>query len=89
MHTIYKYALQPLREQTISMPDSATILTVQMQGDTITLWAEVHDDNRPENRTFEVFGTGWHITPLECEREYIGTVQDRSGLVWHIYERVK
>lgn len=89
MHTVYKYPLQPLREQTISMPDSAKILIAQMQGTTITLWAEVFDDNRPEERTFEVFGTGWHIEPPDRNREYVATVQDPRGLVWHIYEWVK
>lgn len=71
------------------MPDSAKILTAQMQGDTITLWAEVFDENRAEERTFEIFGTGWHITPPDRNREYVATVQAPGGLVWHIYEWVK
>jgi hypothetical protein len=40
------------------MPAGASILTVQVQNKTITLWALVNTKNSESLRTFEIFGTG-------------------------------
>lgn len=71
--------------QKIEMPQGAIIRTVQMQGETITLWAECKngEDVETEKRDIEVYGTGRNIG--EHDVEYIGTVQER-GYVWHVYE---
>lgn len=72
--------------QTVQMPTGAQILTAQMQGQTICLWALV--DCEPElpkqNREIEIIGTGTII--IEAPRHYIATVQCGQW-VWHLFER--
>lgn len=70
------------------MPAGAQILTIQMQGNTITLWAQVNEAVAQEPRHVEIFGTGWAIGPMPENLKYLSTVQDASGFVWHIYERI-
>ena len=86
---IYKYPLEKIGELVIAMPDSAQILTCQMQGNELCLWALVHELNRPEDRTLEVVPTGHTMPFFEGQREYIGTVQMAGGaLVYHVFEKV-
>lgn len=86
--TIWKYELTVAEYQTVEMPVDAEILTVQMQGDVLCLWALVSPDAELAPRSIEVFGTGH---PIEYSagnyRRYIGTVQMHGGsLVWHVFE---
>lgn len=85
--TIYKYPIEITDCQKVRMPFNAEILTAQMQGDTLCLWANVEEHASLEERTIEVFGTGH---PMSYEnRRYIGTTQMHGGaLVWHVFERV-
>lgn len=86
--TVWKFTLGP--RQTLSsdayveMPGGAKILTCQMQGDTIVLYAKVDPDTPPEIRMFQVIGTGQEI-PEELDHEYVGTVQ-YGPLVFHVFE---
>lgn len=83
--TIHKYPLSPVSTQTIELPAGATILTVQMQRNTPTLWALVDPAAAKVHRTFAIYGTGYSI---EGEPgAYIGTVQDEAGFVWHVFEK--
>ncbi len=67
MKSIYKYPLQVDGEQILLIPAGAKILTVQMQGSTPCLWAEVkiNDDANLraglEQRKIKMFGTGHDI----------------------------
>lgn len=81
--TIYKYALQTTRTQTIRMPADGRILAVQIQNDAPYIWVECDPDFiTVSNRTFAVVGTG-HDVPEDGA--YIGTWQI-AGFVWHLYE---
>lgn len=84
MKTIHKYKPNFVGE--ISVPEGAKILTAQLQGTAIVLWAEVETDNFNEDRTFIVVGTGWSLDDEPTERTYIATVQEPSGYVWHVFE---
>jgi hypothetical protein len=85
MKTIWKFPLAGGQQKhRISMPKGAKVLTAQLQNNDITLWAEVNDNKEKETRVFEVYGTGHEMN--EYDLDYIGTVQDNSGLVWHVYE---
>ena len=67
-------------------PINAEILTAQMQGDTLCLWAKVEEGNSTEERTIEVFGTGHPMS--DDDRRYIGTTQAHGGVMcWHVFER--
>lgn len=87
--TIYKYPLKIEDTQKVNLPINAEILTAQTQGDTLCLWAQVHEGNTSmEERTIEVFGTG-HAMRDDYARRYIGTAKQFGGaLVWHVFERV-
>jgi hypothetical protein len=84
MILIYKYT--PDRLGKISIPMKAKILTAQMQGTDIVIWAEVDTDNFNEDRRFTIVGTGWDLGEEPSERTYVATVQEPSGYVWHIFE---
>jgi len=95
MKSIWKFPLKITDMQEVRMPEGAKILTVQIQGETPTLWAEVDTDGVPEERLIEIVGTGnpmaydmGNVLALEVvERNYIATIQERV-FVWHIYERL-
>ena len=83
--TIHKYPIAtPLAG--IAAPRGWRVLTVQMQDDVPTIWAEVNPDAVWDTHLIEVVGTG-HPLPDE-PRTYLGTVQ-RGPLVWHVYEVVR
>ncbi len=83
---IYKYPLEMVDTQIVAMPEGAQIISVQMQGDTLCLWAIV--DIEPElpvtNRQIEIIGTGNLF--MQTNRLYIATAQC-GPLVWHVFER--
>lgn len=85
MRTIHKYQLRDIGVNVVAMPPDSVILTAQMQNNIPTLWALVDTDAKPwEQRTFFVIGTGMEMPP--GSGDYIGTVQEYNGLVWHVFE---
>jgi hypothetical protein len=83
MECIWKYALHD-RECMILMPQDARVLTVQMQGETLCLWARVAPQAPQEPRYFVVLPTGLFAEDI-AQQAYLGTVQQR-GSVWHVFE---
>lgn len=74
-------------EQTVRMPRGADILTAQMQGGELVIWAKVYPDHTLEDRVIETFGTGAEMPALKPgqQRIYIGTFQ-MDWFVGHIFE---
>lgn len=88
MKTIYKYPLEITDMQLVQMPSCSNILCVQLQGDSLCLWAEVCTDEPTRGYTIEIIGTGNPMMPIGfVTRRYISTVQ-QGPLVWHIFERI-
>jgi len=90
VRTIWKFVLNP-NDLKLRIPAGAKILTAREQGDAVCIWAEVNPTAEPEERMFEVFGTG-HDMPFEpsVERTYIGTAMLNGGaLVFHVYEKTQ
>lgn len=86
MKAIWKYPLDVIGLQRIEMPAKAEILTVQMQGDTICLWALVEPSNDKTKRGIFIIGTGHSVGVDELGR-YVGTFQINGGaLVFHVFE---
>lgn len=86
MKKIYKYQLEDTDKQEIIMPKGAEILSCQVQREAITIWAVVDLNNKPEKRTFRIYGTGFDIN-YDHHHKFIGTVQQNHGmLVWHVFE---
>jgi hypothetical protein len=87
MKSIFKYPIQIMDVQKVTMPFESKILCAQMQRDQLCLWAEVAPDSPLHPRTIEIFGTGHAMD--DSSRIYIGTVQMiGGGLIWHVYERL-
>jgi hypothetical protein len=88
MRSIFKYPIQITDVQTLSMPEAAEILTVQIQDGVPCLWAIVDTQVVNQERVIEVFGTGRPLhQDMGISRVYIGTVQERP-FVWHVFERI-
>lgn len=96
MKTIHKYRL-PL-DTTLeidgigvtasdhSIPVDAKLLSVQVQQESIMLWALVDPAKQTIRRTFAIFGTD-HPIPDSISVDHVGTVQMVGGrLIWHIFE---
>lgn len=83
MKEIWKFEIPPIMRGNFDMPMGAEILTVNEQHGGIHIWAIVDPSAPPENRIFQVYGTGH---PMKDEkRKYIGTAFT-GDLVWHVFE---
>lgn len=63
------------------------ILTVQLQNGWPHVWYEVSDKEWVRDREIKIIaiGTGWELSDKGTYWNYIGTVQDIDGYVWHYY----
>lgn len=87
MKTIWKFPLPVTDFQKIEMPKGAEVLSAQVQGVSLCLWAMVDPEAETELRGFWIIGTGH---PIEHEKNlgrFIGTTQMYNGsLIWHVFE---
>ena len=84
MEVIYKYPLQIMSGiQTVELPDKSKLLSAQMQGSSLCLWARVNPKFAKINRHFRVIGTGQEFNSVGLE--YVATIQD-APFVWHLFE---
>lgn len=81
---IWKYQLRSGANE-VEMPASAKILTAQMQGEQLVLWALVNPKREKVGRFIFVYGTG---EPLPVEPgEYVASVQTHGGaFIWHVVD---
>ena len=86
---IYKYKLDLIGHQVITMPVGARVLHVDCQRGDLCVWVLVNPDPRmgKEDRTFRIFGTGHVITGI-TGLTYLGTVIIEP-YVWHVFEPSK
>ena len=85
MKTIYKYALETMDAQRLTMRAGAEILCIQVQRGCPMIWASVDPQASFEQRTFRTYGTGFKIP--DNPGRYIGTYQlDGGDFVWHVFE---
>jgi len=80
---IHKYKLHAGGENIINMPKGAKILCVQLQGDSLCLWAEVSLHKPIVQRTVVAYCTGETLSTED--KKYISTVQD-GWFVVHFYD---
>lgn len=69
----------------IFIPSGARLLYVGHQHNENYLWALVDPDNPPEPVSLVRMGTGGKINNSDLLGEYLGTVQNDNGLVWHFF----
>lgn len=81
--TIWKFPLPVSASFTLTLPNGAVVLNVQMQGSTPCLWALVDPLAAGEERRFQIIGTGHpeHTDGMI----YCGTFQ-AGGFVGHVFE---
>ena len=85
MKKIYKYEL-PIGGHTITIDDPIEkVLSIQLQYGGPTMWAMIDFDLPNKSTHIISVGTGWEITA--GVDEYIGTVQDEQGFVWHYFSQ--
>ena len=85
MKRIFKYRLELVPDQTITMVAGAHILTLQVQGKDACMWALCPAiAERTEQRRFRIVATGEPIE--EFRGSYIGTFQPTPILVFHVFE---
>ena len=84
--SIWKYTLKVTDFQPVSMPVGAEILSCQVQGGVLCLWALV-DPLRPSRpRHISIYGTG-HPISRKQQLRHIDTFQLHGGsLVFHVFE---
>lgn len=81
---VWKYEMPaPGNFSNIEIPAGAIPLAVQMQGSSICLWCEVDPTAAMSLAEFTTVGTGWAIPG----GKHVGTVQDGTGFVWHVYQQ--
>ena len=88
MMTIHKYTLEIADEQVVRVRHGARVLSVGEQHDVLVFWAEVDTEKPPAPLSFSIRGTGHPlglIGSLGASARFVGTVQTRRGLVWHVY----
>ena len=93
MKQILKFKLEIISEQIIDVPQSAKILTVQIQNGIPVLWIIVKDGIVPyckRQRKIVTYGTGHTLPerydePKYWKRKYIGTYQ-KGDFVGHVFE---
>ena len=83
MKTIYKYPIEITDEQTVSIPIGAQVLSAQMQGTQLCIWAMVDSTNFNCNRRVRIFGTG-NPVELDSNWKFVDSVQERI-FVWHVF----
>lgn len=85
-NVIYKYSVVNRGVSNLMvLPAKAKILTIQTQGDTINLWAQVNPEvQETETRFIKRIATGQEFE-LHNEQTYISTVQE-GPFVWHYFE---
>jgi len=86
--TIWKYPLRVVDSQSVVMPRDAEILCVNVQGESLCVWAEVVPEGCREHRHFEIRDTGQPIDPA-MDKKYLGTGFLADGLVVHVFEKTR
>jgi hypothetical protein len=82
MKQIWKFPLEVIGFQSVSMPAGAEIISCQVQNGQICVWAIC--DTRAEKvyRGFGVYGTGHEFDSFS--EHFLGTVQ-MGSLVFHVF----
>lgn len=86
MRTIWKYPV-PVQDRTVlRVPSDFDPLTVQVQGQSLCLWAAVDSDLPLAEVEVRVLGTGYPVPEDLGGEYYVGSVQD-GVFVWHVFCR--
>jgi hypothetical protein len=86
MSVIWKYPLAIVDEQTIEIPEVASVLTVMAQHGQPCLWLHVDPTQPTYRQRIHIYGTGNPIPETRDSEFYIGSVITHDGTgVWHCF----
>lgn len=86
MKRVWKFPLVVESQQVVQMPRGARLLSAQVQGEKVCLWALCDDLAEPQPRHVVIVGTD-HPLPDFGELVFIDTFQLHDGrLVFHVFE---
>ena len=81
--SVWKYPLEVTYEQTITVPEGAQFLTVQIQNEVPCLWALVNPNTPTKPCNLLIIGTGHNV---EAVGLYLGTFQlDHGTFIGHVF----
>lgn len=84
---IYKYPIILHMENNIVLPKGSAVVDFQVQDNQFFIWVlllrSLMDSGLTETRTFRIIATGQNI---KITSNYIKTVHEYNGLVWHLFE---
>lgn len=87
---IWKYTLQVVNEQTLIIPATGKILSIQVQDNVPCLWVLI-DERKVDvgnQRTFHIYGTGNSLPSSINQDVFIATFQ-LGYFVGHVFEATK
>jgi hypothetical protein len=83
--TVWKFALDIVDGQSITVPADPRVLHLGMQHGQPCLWLLVDPNKEPMEMVIRILGTGW--APVHTLLwQHLGTVMEEDGrLVWHFF----
>ena len=85
MKAVWKFQLDLVQVQTLSLPEGAKVLDACVQREHLCLWMLVDPEATKVARTYHLFGTGYEI-PDRTAGHYVATYHLDSGFVFHLFE---
>lgn len=85
METIWKYELSLDKCQQIKAPAGWKPMSVQLQRNTLCLWAVVDTNNKLCSNKVWLHITGEALPDRPVDRVFVGTIQMPSGIVYHVF----
>lgn len=82
--SIYKYVLEITDDQVISIPGPLELLSIQLQGGRLCLWAKVCVEAPLEKVPIRIVGTGHSFDDCLDGWQFLSTVQ-QGIYVWHVF----
>ena len=80
---VFKYPLSIVNRQVVEMPKWVSILKVAFQDGQLCMWCQVTPSYQKITYPIYIVGTGYPLPHIALN--YLETVADKRGLVWHIY----
>ena len=99
MKTIWKYQLTNPYQNDFDIPTlnkfaeqepldfSHQVLKLDVQHYVPTFWVAVDTSEQKQKIRIHTVGTGWDASQVNVD-QYIGTIQDPNGLVWHFFYEI-
>lgn len=91
INKIFKYELNIVDIQNVSMPNGAKVISAHMQNEKICIWTLVDETASKKEKLIAIIGTGHKIIiPInDFEFYFVGTVVFSNLLTFHVFANNK